>query len=73
MPTTLQAHRARLSSAGLKRVEVKVREGDVPLIRQAARIMASDIGADELRALIRLSLPKPKLSFREWMQERSAS
>jgi hypothetical protein len=49
----IQAHRRRLKRQGLKRLEVNVRERDVPLIRGAAQALNDPAREAGARALLR--------------------
>ncbi len=52
-PSAVAAHRRRLRSRGLQRIEVQVRGEDAPLVRAVAAALADPDQAGEARALLR--------------------
>ncbi|WP_027134538.1 hypothetical protein [Geminicoccus roseus] len=71
MKESLQAYRHRMKKAGMKRVEVSIREEDAELIRHVARALAgNDRKAEHVRSVIQSAIPaKTRLSFKEWLAE----
>ena len=62
----VKSHRARLSKAGLKRVELTVPEGDVELVcRLAVHLRDDRETTSPLRDQLRASLSKPALTGEE--------
>ena len=62
----VKAHRKRLRSSGLKRVEVTVRAENVPLLRDvAAKLRATSADAERIRAALTPTSPKARKSFAE--------
>lgn len=51
--SAVAAHRRRLKSRGLRRVEMQVRAEDAPLLRAVAAALADPARAPEARALLR--------------------
>jgi hypothetical protein len=64
--SALTAHRERLRSRGLQRVEVQVRGDDAPLVRAVAAALADPERAAETRALLRGRFaPTPTRSLKD--------
>jgi hypothetical protein len=63
-PTALAAHRQRLRSRGLQRLEVQVLGEDAPLVRAVAAALADPQQAPEARVLLRRLVPGPVQSLK---------
>ena len=66
----LKAHRKRLRSSGLKRVEVTVLTENVPLLRDvAAKLRTAGDDAKRIRAALKTTSPRAKKSFAEALHD----
>jgi hypothetical protein len=64
LPTALAAHRERLRSRGLQRLEVQVLGEDAPLVRAVAAALADPRQAAEARVLLRRFTLAPSRSLK---------
>jgi hypothetical protein len=63
----LKTHRRRQKRQGLARVEVTVRQQDVPLVRDMAKALRDPRGAAAARAMIRMHFAGKAPDFKEFL------
>lgn len=71
--SALAKHRERQRRAGLRRVEVLVREEDAQSIRDVAAALADPVRAPAARALLRSGFPPPPTAdLKAWIESMPA-